>query len=108
MVGLIPALILALGFAAGWWLRGAVLLRRIPRASGAKPETPLETSKVWDCSRTAPPEAPKDYVTTSIPRGPRSWRMKRRELEREHNTQQKERDALISSPARPTTNQGAN
>ena len=40
------------------------------------------------------PEAPKDYPVQSIPRTAGSWRRQRVELQKQHNSKQKERDAL--------------
>lgn len=42
------------------------------------------------------PEAPRDYAQTSIPRTRGPWRRQMRDLQAEHNTQQKERDALFA------------
>lgn len=39
-------------------------------------------------------EAPKDYPVQSIPRTAGSWRRQRVELQKQHNSKQKERDAL--------------
>jgi hypothetical protein len=42
----------------------------------------------------AKPEAPKDYVNTSIPRTRGPWRKQMQTLQADHNTVQKHRDAL--------------
>jgi hypothetical protein len=47
-------------------------------------------------SMLSKPEAPKDYPVTPIPRTVGSWRKQKAELERQHNSKQKERDQRVA------------
>ena len=41
-------------------------------------------------------EPPKDYPVTTMPRTAGSWRKQKAELERQHNSKQKERDQRVA------------
>jgi hypothetical protein len=91
------------------WLVIVVLLAADLRARTTSPdpagttvrrEIPQEPSILGKFfARNAPaPEPPKDYPTASLPRKKLSWRHQMRDLQAEHNTKQKERDALTRPP----------
>lgn len=87
------AALILLGF--GW---GAFLdaLRR-PKTNRPTPTEPTMVQKAasllgW---KPEPKPAAQPPSTLSIPRVGKSWRFQRRELERQHNTKQKERDSRL-------------
>lgn len=92
---------LLFGLCCVFWLRE--YWRRQKRASftTAQPTSLLkELGALWK----AKPPAGSTQPLGSIPRGGGSWRRQRLELQRQHNTKQKERDALGINPLQEKRN----
>jgi hypothetical protein len=95
----------AIGLLCGW-VCGAVPMLLVfwfthpsrVKTAGSKRD-PLDKSlpswKLWSAFKPKP-EAPKDYPVTPIPRTVGSWRKQKADLERQHNSKQKERDQRVA------------
>lgn len=93
--------LVTLGFAAGWFFRGALAsLRPKPVLSAETKQEPFSFAKWF--KPEAEPE--KNYPIRTMPRTSGPWRIQRRNLEAQHNTKQKERDALVAPMKKENAN----
>lgn len=89
-----------LGFVCGFAMMFMIasLRSEYDRQRKAKDHKPTQEffSRLLSRDPRQPPEPPKDYAATPIRRTPANWRHKKAELERQHNSKQKERDQRVA------------
>jgi hypothetical protein len=80
-----------------WILVCVIVVRELSRPIPSQPSTELPYSPTWFKTMLGvktPTEPAKDYPIATISRTRGPWRRQMRDLQADHNTKQKERDAF--------------